>query len=84
MGLVIEPWHIVVGLRHEPGLGKTPACPGFEERQAAAMHEVMDERGDENGLAGAGKAGHAEPHGRRAASDGGIEHVIEKRSALRQ
>ena len=77
MGLVIEPRHIVVGLRHEPGLGQPPACPGLEERQTAAMQEVMDEGGDENGLAGAGEAGHAEPHAWRAASDRGIEHVVE-------
>ena len=32
MGLVIEPRHIVVGLRHEPGLGEPPTCPGLEER----------------------------------------------------
>ncbi len=77
MGLVIEPGHIVVGLRHEPGLGEPLACAGVKERQAATMHEVMDEGGDEDRLAGARKAGHAEPHVWRAASDRSIEHVVE-------
>ena len=76
MGLVIEPRHIVVGLRHEPGLSQPPACPGLEERQTATMQEVVDEGGDENGLTGAGEAGHAEPHAWRAASDRSIEHVV--------
>ena len=67
MRLVIEARHVVVGLRHQLAPGEPPAGIGLEERQPAAVHEVVDERGDEHGLAGAGKPGHAEPHGRRAA-----------------
>ena len=46
------------------------------------MYEVMDEGGDEHGLAGAGKPGNAEPHGWRAASGRGIEHVVKDDARL--
>jgi hypothetical protein len=36
----------------------------------------MDEGADEHGLAGARKTGNAEPHGWRAASGRGMEHVV--------
>src|SRR4051812_31714883 len=77
MRLVIEPGHGVVGLRHEAGLGEPPARPRLEQRQASAMHEIMDQRGDEYGLAGARETSDAEPHSRRAAPDRGIAHIVE-------
>ena len=32
MSLVIEPRHVVVGLRHEASLNEPPLCMGIEER----------------------------------------------------
>ena len=37
---------------------------GIEERHARAGHEIVHERGDEHGLAGAREPRDAEPHGR--------------------
>ena len=67
MRLVVEARNVVVGLRHQARLGEAALWIGVEQRQAAAMDEIVDERGDEDGLAGAGEAGHAQPHRRSAA-----------------
>ncbi len=69
MSLVIEAGHRVVGLRLEPRAGDAAAGIGLEQRQPAAMDEIVDERRDENGLAGAGEAGHAEAERRRPDPD---------------
>ena len=65
MRLVVEARHLVVGLRLQPRPASRPLGIGLEERQPAAMHEIVDERGDEDGLAGARQAGHAEAQRRR-------------------
>ena len=41
------------------------------------MDEVVDERGDEDGLAGAGEAGHAEPDGRLDEVAGEVADIAE-------
>src|SRR4051794_16407329 len=46
------------------------------------MQEVVDEGGNENGLTGAGEAGHAEPRAWRAASNRSIEHIVEDNPRL--
>ena len=42
------------------------------------MHEVVDERGDEHGLAGAGEPGHAEPDGRLDEVRGEVADIAER------
>ena len=65
MRLVVEARHRVVGLRLEPRpRAMRPLAHGLEHRQAAAMQQLMHQRGDEHGLAGAREAGDAEPDGR--------------------
>ena len=51
--LIIEPWHRVVGLRLQPGAGDPPGRVWLENRKAAAAGEAVDQRRDEDGLAGA-------------------------------
>jgi len=63
--LVVESRHIVVGLRRQRGAGDASAGISLEQGQAAAMDQVVDEGGDEDRLAGAGKAGHTEAERRR-------------------
>ena len=64
MRLVVEARHRVVRLRLESRAGDAPAGERLEHRQAAAMQQLMHQRGDEYGLARAGQAGDAEPDGR--------------------
>ena len=64
MVLVVEARHRVVGLRLEPGAGDPSGGERLEHRKAAAAGEAMDQRGDEDGLAGARQSGDAEPHRR--------------------
>ena len=59
--LVVEARHRVVGLRLEVGALDAPLGLGHEERQPPAGDEVADQRGDEDGLAGARQPGDAEP-----------------------
>ena len=61
MILVGEARHGVVGLRLEPRPGDASLRRGCEHRQPDAGDEIADERGQEHRLAGAGKAGDAEP-----------------------
>ena len=53
MALIVEARHVVVGLRLEHRRRDAAARIGPEKRQAAAMQEIVDEGGDEDGLAGA-------------------------------
>ena len=71
MGLVIETRHRIVGLRLQLRTGDASARERFEHRQASAIEQRMDQRGDEHGLARAGEAGDAEPHG-------GMDHMAGK------
>ena len=64
MPLIVEARHLIVRLRLEIGAEHAAVGDGVEERHAGARHEVVHERGDEHGLAGAGEAGDAEPDGR--------------------
>ena len=50
---------------------------GLEHRQATAMQQVVDQRGDEDGLAGARQAGDAEPQGRLDQAAGAIGKRVE-------
>ena len=61
MLLIGEARHRVVGLRLEMGAGDAPLRRRAQHRQAAAADQIVDERGDEDGLAGARQARHAEP-----------------------
>ena len=64
VALVVEARHRVVGLRRQAGAGDASARKRLEHRKAAAAQQAMHQRGDEHCLAGARKAGDAEPHGR--------------------
>ena len=64
MVLIVEARHRVVGLRLEPGARDPAGGEGLENRKAAAAGQAVDQRGDEDGLAGARQAGDAEPHRR--------------------
>ena len=61
MILVLEARHRVVGLFLQEGAGDAPGFLRLEQRQPAAMDEIVDQRRDEHGLAGARQAGDAEP-----------------------
>ena len=61
---------------------KRPLRERREAGQAAAGQQVMDERGDEDGLAGAAEAGDAEAQGWREAAGSGIGEVAERNADL--
>ena len=61
MVFIVEARHRVVGLRLQPGARDPPGGERLEDRKAAAAGEAVDQRGDEDGLAGARQAGDAEP-----------------------
>ena len=61
---IVEARHRVVGLRLQPGAGDPPGGEGLENREAAAAGEAVNQRGDEDGLAGARQPGDAEPNRR--------------------
>ena len=82
MALVVEARHGVVGLRLELGAGDAAGGIGLEERQPAAMDQIVDQRGDEDGLAGAGEAGDAEPDRRRDEACGAVGEVGERQAGL--
>ncbi len=65
MLLIFEARDDLVRLRFQIGAQQAPLGGRVEERQPAAGDEIVHERGDEHGLAGAGEPGHAEPHRRR-------------------
>ena len=50
--LIVEARYRVVRLRLEPGAGDPPAGERLEHRKAAAAGQAVDQRGDEDGLAG--------------------------------
>ena len=64
MRLIGEARHRVVRLRRQPGAGDPSRCHGLEDREASAAEEAVHQRGDEDGLAGAGQPGDAKTHGR--------------------
>ena len=68
MRLVVEAGDVVVGLRLKPRLREPPLAIGFKQRQAAAMHEIVDQRADEDGFPRARQSGDAKPHRWRAAA----------------
>ena len=53
--------HRVVGLRLQPGAGDPPGGERLEDRKAAAAGEAVNQRRDEDGLAGARQPGDAKP-----------------------
>ena len=75
MILVGEARHRVVGLRLEPGAGDASLGRGGEHRQPRAGDQVVDERGEEHRLAGAGEAGDAEPQSRRRRNNRRVERA---------
>ncbi len=62
MALVVEPRHRVVGLGGELRTGDAPVRQRLEHREAAAAQQAMQQRGDEDCLAGARKPRHAKPN----------------------
>ena len=64
MVLIVETRHRIVGLRLQPGAGDPPGGERLENRKAAAAGEAVNQRGDEDGFAGARQSGDAEPHRR--------------------
>ena len=75
--LVLEARHRVVGLLFEEGARNASRLLRLEQRQAAAMDEIVDEGGDEDRLAGAGQPGHAEPERRREQRGGAARQRVE-------
>ncbi|OIQ64019.1 hypothetical protein GALL_544340 [mine drainage metagenome] len=61
MVLVVEARHRIVRLRLKPGAGDPPCRQRLEHRKAPAAGEAVNQRGDEDGLAGARQSGDAEP-----------------------
>ena len=61
MVLVLKARHGVVRLLLEEGARDASGLLRLEQRQAAAMDQIVDQRGDEHRLAGTGQAGDAEP-----------------------
>ena len=61
MLLVLEARHGVVRLLLQKGAQDASARLRLEHRQAPAMQEIVDERGDEHRLAGPRQAGDAQP-----------------------
>ena len=64
MVFIVEARHRVVGLRRKPRLRDPPGGERLEDRKTTATGEAVNQRGDEDGLAGARQAGDAEPNGR--------------------
>ena len=65
MLLIVEARHRIVRLRLEIDAQHAALRRRVEEGQPRAGDEIVHERGDEHGLAGAGEPGDAEPDGRR-------------------
>ena len=83
MILVGEARHRVVGLRLEPRPRDPPLGGGGEHRKPRAGDQVVDERGQKHGLAGARQAGDAETQAAageivadRAGDEPRLEHEI--------
>jgi hypothetical protein len=64
MRLIGEARHGIIGLRREPGAGDAPRGKRLEHWKASATGQAMDNRRDENRLAGARQARDPEPHRR--------------------
>ncbi len=64
MLFVAEARNGVIGLRREPRAFDATRGEQLEHRKAAAAGQSMDDRRDENRLAGARQAGDPEPHRR--------------------
>ena len=64
MPFVVEARHRVVRLGLELGVRQASLRIGAEQRQPPAMNEIVHERRDEHGLAGARQARDAQPDGR--------------------
>ena len=77
MVLVLEARHGVVGLLFERGAGDAPRFLRLEQRQPAAMDQIVDEGRDEHRLAGPRQAGHAEPQRRRHQPGGALGERVE-------
>ena len=75
--LVFEAGHGVVGLRLQIGAGETALRRRSKNGKPRARDEIVHERGDEHGLAGAREAGHAEPNRRRDEVGGIIAEIAE-------
>src|SRR5215813_2535169 len=62
IALIVEAWDGVVGLRLQIGAQDAPLCERLKKGQRVAGNYIVYERSDKNGLAGARKPRHAEPH----------------------
>ena len=61
MALVIEPRHRIIRLRRKIGARHAAGGHRFEHRETSAAQQAMNQRGDEDGLAGVRKPGDPEP-----------------------
>ncbi|MNL48973.1 hypothetical protein D3C87_1718740 [compost metagenome] len=77
MVFILKARHGVVRLRFQPGRSDTARLQRLEQRQPPAMQQVMDQRRDEHGLAGARQAGHAEPQRRIDEIGGAVRNIVE-------
>lgn len=62
MILIGKTRHAIVGLWLQIGARQAVGVDHVEQRQAPAMDQIVDQRGDEDGLASPGEARHTEPH----------------------
>ncbi|MNE71862.1 hypothetical protein D3C80_1677650 [compost metagenome] len=61
MVFILKTGDSIIRLWFEADGGYAPRAHRLKQRQAAAIQQIMHKRRDENGLAGARKAGDAEP-----------------------
>ncbi len=82
MILVLEARHGIIWLRLQTDCRHTTGLHRFEERQPAAMQKIMDQRGNEDRLAGTGKAGDTEPDGRIDETAGAVSKIIQRNQRI--
>ena len=76
MILVLEARYRIIRLFLERGAGHPAGAQRLEQGQPAAMQQIVDQRRDEDGLAGTRQAGDAEPDGRIDQIGGAIGQIF--------
>ena len=61
MAFIVEPRHRIIRLRRKISASDAAGGHRLEHRETSAAQQAMDQRGDEDGLAGVGKPGDPEP-----------------------
>ena len=82
VALIVEARHGIIGLRLELCVGNASARPGLEKRQPPAVQKIVDEGDDEDSLAAARQAGHAETHRRIDEARGAIGEIGKSEAGL--